>query len=248
MKILFIAIFILSSLSLSGKEVALNEKLKKEIKQKKIEKLINEEVRMIQSIRRPNASILHRLIELYAEQITILYKKDNQRFLKLSHGNKKKSFYFKKSRTLYVKTHTLALKTLSHYKNYHRKDQIYYTIALLSRDFDSNKYTRRYLKKAEKLAKTEEIKHKVDLGLAEYYYNEKKFKTSIRYFKKVVKNQIDPWLSKHLFNLSWCYQMTKKHNQATDSIEAVDPAKIQLKSGDGEPRGWLFNQRYYCCL
>ena len=23
----------------------------------------------------------------------------------------------------------------------------------------------------------------------------------------------------------------------------VDPAKVQLKSGDGEPRGWLFNQR-----
>ena len=28
-----------------------------------------------------------------------------------------------------------------------------------------------------------------------------------------------------------------------DSVEAVDPVKIQLKSGDGEPRGWLFNQR-----
>lgn len=27
------------------------------------------------------------------------------------------------------------------------------------------------------------------------------------------------------------------------SDEAVDPVKVQLKSGDGEPRGWLFNQR-----
>lgn len=27
------------------------------------------------------------------------------------------------------------------------------------------------------------------------------------------------------------------------SVEAVDPAKVQLKSGDGEPRGWLFRQR-----
>jgi len=27
------------------------------------------------------------------------------------------------------------------------------------------------------------------------------------------------------------------------SVEAVDPTKVQLKSGDGEPRAWLFNQR-----
>ena len=27
------------------------------------------------------------------------------------------------------------------------------------------------------------------------------------------------------------------------STYATDPVKIQLKSGDGEPRGWLFNQR-----
>lgn len=28
-----------------------------------------------------------------------------------------------------------------------------------------------------------------------------------------------------------------------NSVETVDPAKVQLKSGDGEPRAWLFNQR-----
>jgi len=27
------------------------------------------------------------------------------------------------------------------------------------------------------------------------------------------------------------------------STETVDPVKVQLKSGDGEPRGWLFKQR-----
>ena len=27
------------------------------------------------------------------------------------------------------------------------------------------------------------------------------------------------------------------------SIEAVDPTKVLLISGDGEPRGWIFNQR-----
>ena len=28
-----------------------------------------------------------------------------------------------------------------------------------------------------------------------------------------------------------------------DSTETVDPVKVQLKSGDGEPRAWLFRQR-----
>lgn len=27
------------------------------------------------------------------------------------------------------------------------------------------------------------------------------------------------------------------------SVETTDPVKVQLKSGDGEPRGWLFKQR-----
>ena len=28
-----------------------------------------------------------------------------------------------------------------------------------------------------------------------------------------------------------------------NSIEATDPTKVQLLSGDGEPRGWILNQR-----
>ena len=28
-----------------------------------------------------------------------------------------------------------------------------------------------------------------------------------------------------------------------NSIETTNPVKVQLKSGDGEPRGWLFKQR-----
>ena len=28
-----------------------------------------------------------------------------------------------------------------------------------------------------------------------------------------------------------------------NSTETNDPVKVQLKSGDGEPRGWLFKQR-----
>ena len=28
-----------------------------------------------------------------------------------------------------------------------------------------------------------------------------------------------------------------------NSVEAVDPTKVQLLCGDDEPRGWIFNQR-----
>ena len=28
-----------------------------------------------------------------------------------------------------------------------------------------------------------------------------------------------------------------------DSIESTDPVVVQLKCGDGEPKGWYFNQR-----
>ena len=28
-----------------------------------------------------------------------------------------------------------------------------------------------------------------------------------------------------------------------NSIHAIDPVKVLLLSGDGEPRGWIFNQR-----
>ena len=192
----------------------------------KLSTLLNEEVKTIKALGAGGGGLgprlKFRLIELHSEQIKLIKEKENAVFL-ASVGTKKrrrKSAYFRKSRSLFLKTQKMGLRLIKRHPSFKYKGALFYTLALNSRDFGGEKNTEYFLIKALKFTPKGLPKvHSIKTTLAEIYYNNKKYDKAIRYYDDVLVNTRDEWHSKHLYNASWCYFKKKDYNKAIDLLK-----------------------------
>jgi hypothetical protein len=189
----------------------------------KLNKLLDQEEKTIATITRMGPRLKWRLIELGTERIKLIKEKENKTFLsaKPSYRKKKgKKFFFKKSTAKYKEVRRDALRLMRKWPRFNYNSEIYFTLALNSRDYGGDKETEKFLLKSLKVAiPRSPIIHSAKTSLAEYYYNSKKYKKAIRYYKDVLKNTEDEWYTKHLYNVSWCYIKTKQYDAAIDSAK-----------------------------
>lgn len=185
-------------------------------------KLIQEEENTINMVKNKNDSLKYRLFELMSERIKIWQQKENDIFMQKSSKGQKvsRSKIFKKTRSLYKKTLKYGLSIIKDNRNSPYVGAIYYTLALNSRDYmqDSNQY--KYLKKAiQASSQGSDIHYFATTSLAEYFYNQKKYKNAVNLYKKIVKNTNDQWLTKNLLNYGWCLLKTHKFEKAITTLE-----------------------------
>lgn len=180
-------------------------------------KLINEEKKTIKSLGRLSPKLQWRLLELNTELVKLVKEKENKTFLTQRKRGVKKSYYFRESRKLNQKIVKQGKALLKSWPSIPYAADIYYTLALNSRDYGHGKRTEFYLLKSlKRIRGNAELKHKVRTSLAEYYYNNKKYKKAIRFYSLIIKNEEDEWLTKHHYNLSWCYIKSTKYSKAID--------------------------------
>lgn len=67
--------------------------------------------------------------------------------------------------------------------------------------------------------KNPQIAYNAKVGLAEYYYNEKKYNTANIYYEDVLKDPKNEWYSKHLYNSSWCHLKERNFKKALSLIK-----------------------------
>ncbi len=183
----------------------------------KLERLIKNEIKMIEGLRAYGPTMRFRLFELYAEQLKIQKEKENRDFIGKSNGKKKA--FFKKSRALYKKTRSIGKFIEKSYPNYPQIGEVYYILAINSRDYDHGKESLKYLHKALTRNNLKpETRHNVYIALAERYYNDKKYERAITYYKKVITNENDQWRAKHYYNLSWCLFKTKQQEMSIKGL------------------------------
>ncbi len=215
----------------------------------KLNDLIDQEMKTIKSINRMGPRLRWRLIELDTERIKLIREKENKTFLNSSfklRKSKGKKWFFKKSRALYYKVRKDGLAIIKKYPRFRYASEIYYTLALNSRDYGGDKETEKFLLKALKNAiPRSPIIHAAKTSLAEYYYNGKKYKRAIRYYTDVLKNKEDEWYTKHLYNVSWCYIKTKDYNKAIEMakesfFKSKDKSYISVRNQVLESIGFFF--------
>jgi hypothetical protein len=215
----------------------------------KLNTLIDQEVKTIKSINRTGPRLRWRLIELDTERIKLIREKENKTFLNASfklRKSKGKEWFFKKSRALYYKVRKDSLAIIKKWPRFRYASEIYYTLALNSRDYGGDKETEKFLLKSLKNAiPRSPIIHAAKTGLAEYYYNNKKYKKAIRYYTDVLKNKEDEWYTKHLYNVSWCYIKTKDYNKAIEMakesfFKSKDKSYISVRNQVLESIGFFF--------
>lgn len=216
-------IIALLGLMLISSKINSKEVVNKENRLEKLMDLTNREIKSIQNNRYISAELKHRLFELYTERMRLMREKETAQMLKedsssvLKNG---KDFYFSESIKQFHATQKYGLKTIEEYPKYEKHAEIFYTLAINSRDLSDNSETEKYLKLSIQNSKEQSrIKHNAKTSLAEYYYNEKKYHDAVSYYEDVLKNKNDEWYGKHLYNASWCHLKERNFSRALSLIK-----------------------------
>jgi len=185
-----------------------------------LNQLVTAEIKTILSVRKLPIGLKFRLFSLYSEQIGIIRNQENREFLKSNSKKRKKKYYFKKSNKKYLKTLNYGKKLIKQNPRYENIPEIYYILALNSRDYAKGNITEKYLLKALKSRMvTDSKKHLINVALAEYFYNEKEYKTAIHYYSYVLQNNHDEWKAKHMLNAGWCYFKQRNYHKAISLLK-----------------------------
>lgn len=222
---ILILLIVLTSLSFANTQestVVQKEKLEKQ-RWDHILKLINEEIATINMAKKKSQKLMYRLFELKSEKIKLFKEKENKEFVakKLKHGNKvQRKDAFRETLTLYNEANNFGKKILKSYPETKFKAAIYYTLALNSRDFSYDNNELGYLLKSIKYSQGQkQVNYLATTSLAEYYYNNKKYKLAVRNYEKIIGNRDDEWLTKNLYNYGWCLLKTHKFDESINRLE-----------------------------
>lgn len=190
---------------------------------KKLMVLIDSEIKTIKGNRYSGPELKHRLFELYSEKIKLIKEKENLNMLKADatavQKNGKESF-FQASQEQYKTAQSYALSIIAQYPKYQRIAEIYYALAINSRDYGTSAETEKFLKQAISNSKTEsKTMYNAKTALAEYYYNNKRYHEAVAYYNDVLKNNDDEWHGKHLYNAAWCHLKERNFKKALELMK-----------------------------
>lgn len=184
--------------------------------------LIGQEMKILETARKTGPDLKYRLLELHSEKLKLIHEKNNREFMQKSQGGaKNKEMFFAETRVYYQKTRDFGIKLMKDYSTTAVRAQVLYALALNSRDYGKDNITEKYLLETISLVKDahHSLRHHAETALADFYYNEKRFPEAITYYLRAIKKTEDEWLTKHYFNLSWCYLKNRQFDQAIDTIK-----------------------------
>lgn len=218
---------------------ALAQAPKKEDRWHKLMRLVGQEMKLLESAKRKGVEIKYRMLELHSERLKLIHEKNNREFMestKISKTGKNKESFFKETRDYYDLTKKFGLNILKTEKRNSRKAEVMFALALNSRDYGKDNITEKYLLQVIGMVKDSKnsLRHHAQTALADFYYNEKRYPDAIKYYERVIQNKDDDWMTKHLFNLSWCYLKSRQFEAAIDTIkksyfESKNPLYVNIK-------------------
>lgn len=201
--------------------------------------LINKEMRILDTAKRKDAGFFYRMLELHSEKLKLIHEKNNREFMEKASqakSGKGKEAYFVETRDYYTKTKNFGHMIMKKFPKTSLKASILFAMALNSRDYGKDKITERYLLDTIFLVKDphHSLRHHAETALADFYYNDKRYQDAITYYKRAIQKVEDEWLTKHLFNLSWCYLKVREFDKAISTIkesyfQSKNPSYINIK-------------------
>ncbi|MBY0414723.1 MAG: tetratricopeptide repeat protein [Bdellovibrionales bacterium] len=190
---------------------------------KKLMALIDNEIKTIKGNRYSGPELKHRLFELYSEKIKLIKEKENLNLIKAdpaTFAKNGKESYFKASKAQYKTAQSYAIGLVAQYPKYKRIAEIYYALAINSRDYGTNEETERFLKLSIANSNGEtKVMYNAKTALAEYYYNSKRYHEAVDYYADVLKNPEDEWYGKHLYNAGWCHLKERNFKHALELLK-----------------------------
>lgn len=193
------------------------------VRWQKLIKLVDSEIKTIKGNKYSGAELKHRLFELYSEKIKLIKEKENLNLLKAEIKDVQKNgkiSFFKASSNQYKVAQAYAISIINQHPNYKKIGDIYYALAINSRDYGTSAETEKFLKLSiTKSTADSKTFYNAKTALAEYYYNNKRYGEALSYYSDVLKNNEDEWFGKHLYNAAWCNLKERNFKKALDLMK-----------------------------
>lgn len=191
--------------------------------------VINEELsevtRLSKTLSHRDPKLLVRLAELNLEKARLIKEEENTKFLALSarkRGRVNKRKFFGRSRKYFRNAQKYGEVVVKKYRRYKGKGKVYYILAFNAKEFGQISKSKSYLKSAIKYSrKGSKTYIQSTLSLAEFFYNDGKFKKALNLYKIALEKKYSKWWTKDAYNMAWCQYRIKRYNDAIATLKEV---------------------------
>ena len=163
------------------------------------------DIKSVEGLGKKDLFLKVRLFELYGEKLSLLIERESEfriKFLEKGDSKSLDKLVWKQKKTL-KSLEKIASQIERETKDRKILTKINYYKSLNYSTTKDLKNFYKYIKIAERLNSDESIAYKIHTKLAEYHYNERQYKDASKYYKKLLNNKKNGWLTKHYYNLAW---------------------------------------------
>lgn len=198
----------------------LHAQTKKKSKWKKHYDLVNSDIRSVEKLRTNDLSLQVRLFELYGEKLNLLIDKENDlRILYIEKGNKTQlNKILRTQKKTLKRLENMADRIESRTKKKKILTKINYYRALNYYQTKNYKRFYSYIKKAERYNNDKKYEVLIATKLADYHFNEKQYPQAAKYYRKLIKDKKNKWVTKFYYNLAWSEVKMQNFNASLDYL------------------------------
>lgn len=216
-------------------QTAFSASLSIDDRRKKILSIVDEELSEVSRLAKQqnykSPDTLLRLSELNLEKARLYREVENERYLSIPFEERrdtKKDDYFKTSSKFFEAANDSALVVVTRFPKYRVIGDVYFIIAFNNKELGNHESAKKYFELASKNStSSNEINLKSKLNLADYYFNEHKYKEAIPLYEAAIKKLVGNWWTKDAFNLAWSYYRVKSYDKAIGLMK-----EVHKRSGD----------------
>ena len=212
------------------------QKLSLDERRSKIISIVDEELAEVsrlakqQNYQDPN--ILLRMSELNLEKARLWREQENEKFLSVPPENRRdldKDDFFKRSTKYFNDANTTAYAVVKKHPKYKGLNEVYYILAYNNKELGRHDEAQKFFKLAsgKSTGDNAKLSAKSRLALADYYFNDHKYKEAVPLYESAISQLDEKWWTKDAFNLAWSYYRTHRYNKAIDLM-----LEVHRKSGD----------------
>lgn len=183
--------------------------------------LVNKDIKTVEALKTKDLSLRIRLFELYGEKLNLLLEKENDLRIKyLETGNKKQiDNILKIQKQTLFKLESIARKIERQTRNKKVLTKINYYRALnyyLVKDY--NRFYK-HIKMAERTNRDKKLGYLINSKLADYHYNDNRYAEAASYYKKLLYDTNNGWITRYYYNLAWSELKLKRMKSALAYIK-----------------------------
>lgn len=197
-------------------------------RRQKILSIVDEELAEVSRLAKQqdykSPATLFRMSELNLEKARLYRELENEQYLAIPVEQRvkvSKDDYFKRSIQYFRTANKAALVVVKRFSNYSNIGDVYYILAYNYKELGKDKLSQKYFGLAVGRAKDPKVKLKSQQALADFYYNDRKYKEAIPLYEDVLKKTDEKWWTKDAFNLAWSHYRVRNYPRAISLMREV---------------------------